>query len=116
MADWKDILADNDEVTSDNDSLSKMDQPKGETKKDTTDNIDEKSFDSDAMEGLAKVQDPEKVKQLVRQLKQSLKKQIKKKQERKNKRKIKIIEWTIYAVLLLLLLCIAGFFLIRIYI
>jgi len=112
MGDWKDILADSEEPLSEEDLLKYLEKTSGE-KTDLTDELDEGSFESDAIEGLQKIQDTEKVKKHVKQLKQKLQQQLQSKKQRNEKGKIKDFQWMIITLLILLFICIVSYLLIR---
>ncbi len=66
-------------------------------------------FMNDAVEGLQQMKDKRDIKDYVQQLNDQLHKQTAAKQKRKNKRKFKQQDWIMMAVIILLLLCMLGF-------
>lgn len=70
-------------------------------------------FVNDAIEGLQKVDSQRKIEALVEQLNSDLQKKLQVKKARKEKRKIKEHPWVYFAVILIILLAIAGWFVIH---
>lgn len=70
-------------------------------------------FVNEAIEGLQHFKDPEQVKLYMEQLNRQLQKQTDKKLLRRNKRKLKDQNWLTVAILVVLLLCVAGYLLIH---
>jgi len=112
MGDWKDILSDSEEPLSEEDLLKYLEKTSGE-KRHLVDDLEEGSFESDAIEGLQKIQDTEKVKKHVKQLKQKLQQELQSKKQRNEKGKIKDFQWMIITLLILLFICIVGYLLIK---
>jgi len=75
--------------------------------------IGQDCFEYDALQGLAQVKNKENVTAHVNHLKGKLR-QLTVKKSRKHKEKIKVSEWLILAILLLLFICVAGFIMISI--
>ncbi len=71
--------------------------------------MEEDDFMSDAVEGLQSVKDKNNLASLVLQLNADLKKQVNNKKARKEKRNIKEQPWIYFALVLLLLLIVAGY-------
>ncbi len=66
-------------------------------------------FVNDAVEGLQQVTNPAALNDYVKSLNQNLHKQLASRNKHKEKRKIKGLSWIITAVVILLLLCLAGY-------
>ncbi len=69
-------------------------------------------FVNDAIEGLQHFKDPELIKEYIAELNRQVQKQTAKKNEKKTKRRLKDQNWLVIAILAILFLCIAGYFLI----
>ena len=114
MADWKDILSDNNEQLSDEDLLKYLDNNTPEKEKYA---IEKKlvatSFESDAIDGLQQIKNPERIKNHVNQLNQKLHQQLHTKKHKKQKRNIKDFQWIILAIIILLFICIMGYLVIH---
>lgn len=109
MADWKDILSDNEEQLSDEELLKYLDDNiREEDKYFIEKKINNSAFESDALQGLSQVQNKENLKKQVSQLNQKLY-QLTSKKTRKEKRKINIYQWIILTILILLFVCIIGY-------
>ena len=78
--------------------------------------LNDNSFADDAVEGLGQVGDQKKLLEYVDQLNQELHRQLDR--SRKNRARKKLFEypWIYLAVILILVLCVIGFLLIRMYI
>lgn len=114
MADWKDILADNNEPLSDEDVLKYLDGTTPEKEKYAIERkIANTSFESDAIDGLQQIKNPERLKDHVNQLNQKLHQQLRTKKHRKQKRNIKDFQWTIFAIIILLFICIISYLVIH---
>ena len=113
MADLKDILNHEDELN--NEELMKYlhgnasDEERFAIEKHMADD----SFVNDAVEGLQNFTDPVQVSEYVEQLNKQLQKHTAQKLIRKKKRKLKEQNWLIIAILAILALCVAGYFLIH---
>ena len=67
---------------------------------------------NDAVEGLESFNDNKNVALFAEQLNRNLQKQLQKKKQRKDKRRITNIQWMFFAIVLILLIAIIGFFVI----
>jgi hypothetical protein len=90
-----------------NGSLS--DEEKHEVEKWMADN----RIGSDAIEGLQNIKDKKDLPLYVEQLNKNLQEQLQKKKEQREQRTLKEPPWIYFAVILVLLLCIVGFFVLR---
>lgn len=109
MADWKDILSENEEQLSEEELLKYLDSNISEEEKYSIEKkINNSPFETDAFQGLSQVQNKDNLKKQVNQLNQKLH-QLTAKKPRKEKRKIKIFEWIILAILILLFICIISY-------
>jgi len=68
---------------------------------------------NDAMEGLQGVRDKKDIQTYVEQLNRGLQKSLTKKRQRREKRKLKEGPWGYVAILVIILLCIAGYFVVK---
>jgi len=115
MADWKDILSDNAEPLSDEELLQYLDNAIPEEEKHAIEKkLADGSFESDALDGLAQLKSTDAVKRNVSQLNKKLQQQLQDKKQRQQKRKFKEMEWIVFAILILLLICVIGYAVIRI--
>jgi len=115
MADWKDILSDKEEQLTGEELLRYLHHDIPEHEKDLIEKkIQSGAFESDALEGLSRVQSQETIQKHVGQLHLKLR-QLTAKKTRKEKEKIKIFEWMILAILILLFICIISFIIITLH-
>lgn len=113
MTNWKDIFKKETDLS--NEELLKY------LGKDISDNemnaIEQKmatsDFENDAIEGLAQFKSKENIIAITNSLNQQLKKQVSKARKRNKKRKIQDQQWLIVAILVVLLLSVAGYLLIH---
>jgi len=68
---------------------------------------------SDAVEGLENMKEKKNLQQYVDQLNKNLQSQLQKKKQRKNKMRLKQYPWIYLTIVIILLLCIIGFFVLR---
>src|SRR4051794_7931812 len=115
MADWKDILSGNEDQLTEEELLRYLHHDISDHEKDLIEKkILSSPFESDALEGLARVPNQERLQKQVSQLHLKLR-QLTAKKTRKEKEKIKIYEWMILAILILLFLCIITFMIISLH-
>jgi hypothetical protein len=72
-------------------------------------------FMNDALEGLENVKNKQDIQAYVEQLNAALKASLKKKKDRRERRRLKEHPWIYFTIILILLLCMAGYFVIRQY-
>ena len=109
MAEWKNILPDNNEQLSNEDLLKYLDSRTSEEEKYAIEKkFSDTSFESDAIDGLQQIKSQARLKNHVSQLNQKLQQQLISKKHRKQKRKIKDFQWILLAVVILLLLCLIS--------
>jgi Flp pilus assembly protein TadB len=115
MADLKDILSGHNKQLSDEEILKYLQEDILEKEKSAVgEKIHDDPFVADALEGLLRVQNKEKLQNQVNQLNNKLL-QITDKRQRKEKRKINITQWVIVTILFLLIICIISYLLITMY-
>ena len=115
MVDWKDILSENEAQLSDEELLKYLENDIPEEEKYSIEKkINSSPFEADALQGLAQVQDKDNLKKHVSQLNKKLQ-QLTAKRQRKEKRKIRIFEWIILAIILLLFTCIISYIIISLH-
>src|SRR4051794_25431370 len=115
MADWKDILSGNEEKLTEEELLSYLHHDISDHEKELIEKkIFSGPFESDAFEGLSRVSNPARLQKHVGQLHLKLR-QLTAKKTRKEKEKIKIYEWMILAILILLFLCVLSFIIISLH-
>ena len=116
MADWKDILSENEEQPAGdelmqyvNDELSDEEQHAFEKK--TVDS----AFVNDAIEGLSALQNTQSLNQYVHQLNKNLQQQLALKKQRKQKRALAKHPWIIITAIVLLAICVLGYFIVHLH-
>ncbi len=113
MADWKEILSDNDEQLTEAQLLQYLANDVAEAEKDLIERkISNSAFETDALQGLLQVKDKAQLQQDLKHLHQKLQ-QLTAKRQRKEKRTIKIFEWIVLAIILLLFVCVIGYIIIN---
>ncbi len=113
MADWKEILSDDNEQLSEEELLRYLDENTPEEEKlAIKKRAEDTAFERDALEGLQKIK-TERVKRDVKLLNQKLHHQLQSKKHRQEKGKIKDFQLIIFAILILLLISILGYVVIR---
>ncbi len=115
MTDLKDILEQDDELNTEELMRYLQGNASDEERFAIEKQMAESTFVNEAIEGLQNFKDPKQVAEYVEQLNRQLQKQTTKKAARKNKRKLKDENWLVIAILAILFLCIAGYFLIHFY-
>ena len=78
--------------------------------------LNDNSFADDAVEGLGQVGDQKKLLEYVEQLNQELHRQLDRSRKNRTRKKLFEYPWIYLAVILILVLCVIGFLLIRMYI
>jgi hypothetical protein len=112
MTDLKDILNHDDELSSE-ELLRYLQGNATEEERFAIENqMADSEFISEAVEGLQNFKDPAQVTEYVEQLNRQLQKHTAKKISKKKKRKLKEQNWLVIAILSILALCIAGFFIV----
>ncbi len=106
MADWKDILDDNERSLSDDELLQYIHDKTVQTDKQQIEDIATDNFESDALEGMKMMQNPEHAKQQVAILKKQLHKHLRSRTKRTNKSPKADAHFIIYAIVILLLTCV----------
>jgi len=116
MADLRDILSDDEEQLN-NDELMKYldDNLSDEQKREFEKKIETSDFVNDAMEGLKSFKNKQNLDNYVNQINKNLDKQLQLKKQRNEKRKIKHISWIVLSIVLILFICIIGYFLIHLF-
>jgi ferric-dicitrate binding protein FerR (iron transport regulator) len=115
MSDLRNILSHNEELS--NEELLRY--LEGKASEEERHAIEKKMADSDfvndAVEGLQQFPSTREVRYLTEQLNRQLNKETASTQLKKRRRGIKEQPWTLVAIVAVLLLCVLGFFVIRIY-
>ena len=115
MANWKDILSNNEEQLTEEELLKYLDDDIADEEKLLIENkINNSPFEADALQGLLQVENKVNLPKHVKQLNQKLQ-QLTAKRQRKEKRKIRIFEWMVLALLILLFTCIIGYIIIHLH-
>lgn len=116
MGEWKEILSDNEEQTSDEDLLKYLDENTSEEEKYLIEKkLSKSSFESDAAEGLQKIKEPGHLQSHVNQLNKKLHQQLAFRKRRKEKGKVIKFRWILLAILILLFICTIGYVIIRLH-
>lgn len=111
MDDWKNILFENDEQISEEELLKYFSNDVSEEEKCALEKKMSSPFETDAVQGLSQVQNKQSIEKHVGQLNRNLR-QLTAKRPHKLKQKIKVFEWSLLALLLLLFICVIGFIII----
>lgn len=117
MPDWKDILSDSEEQPAGDELLNYLtnnlsDDEKHEFEMKTIDSV----FVNDALEGLNNLENKERLNQYVSQLNKNLQQQLATKRQRKHKRAIAKNPWVYITAVILLAVCVIGYYLIHLHI
>jgi hypothetical protein len=113
MSDLKNILANSEEMN-EHDLLKYLEGNATDAEmRAIEEQMADAGFVDDAIEGLQAIGDKKKLLQLKEQLNQQLKKATSKKEQIKKRRGIKDQQWLIVAVLVIILLTVAGYLLIH---
>ena len=114
MADWKDILIDDERPLSDDELLQYISAQTVAADKQQIMDIATDDFEKDALEGLQKLKSPGDTPKHVAKLNQQLKTQLSSSKKQRNQRtKNKDMQWILFAVILLLVTCVLAFIVIR---
>lgn len=116
MADLRDILSGNDEQLNEdelvnylNDNLSEQDKHAIEEK------MAGSPFVNDAVDGLKEFKSKQQLNDTIKQLNKSLEKQLAEKKLRKSKHEFKDLPLLLLTAIIILLICIVGYFVIHLY-
>lgn len=117
MPDWKDILSDSEEQPAGDELLNYLtkdlsDDEKHEFEMKTIDS----AFVNDAVDGLGSLENKERLNQYVNQLNKNLQQQLATKRQRKHKRAIAKNPWVYITAVILLAICVIGYYLIHLHI
>lgn len=116
MADWKDILSDDDEHPNEEELINYVGDHLSEEEKYALEKkIIDSSFTSDAVEGLQTFDKKSNLYDYVQQLNKNLNHQLSSKKERKEKRRLKDNPWVTITIIVLLAICILGYYLIHLH-
>ena len=116
MADWKDILSENDEDLKSDELINYVEDNLSEEEKHAFEKkVIDSSFVNDAIDGLQKFNRKEDLNEYVQQLNKDLSKQLAAKKQRKQKRKLKENPWIIVTIVILLAICILGYYLVHLH-
>lgn len=113
MADLKDILNTDDDMNPEELMKYLRGNASEEERFAVEKQMADSSFMDDAVEGLQHFRDPEDAKKYAEQLNRQLQKYTAVRQARKKRRKFRDQNWLIVAILVILLLCVAGYLLIH---
>ena len=109
MAEWKDILNDNERSLSDEELLSYINEQTSASDKKRIAELAIDSFENDALEGLQGITNPGVTRKHVAELKQDLQKKLRSKKGKRFRKKTSEMQWIIFAAVLLLLVVILTF-------
>ncbi len=114
MADWNDILNNSEEPLKDDELINYVeDNLSEEEKHDFEKKLVDSSFMNDAVEGLHHFNTKQQLNQYVLQINKNLQSQLDAKKQRRKKRRLKDNPWTVISILILLAICIIGYFVIH---
>ena len=115
MAEAENILTNGDNVTEE----QLMDYLKGNLSGDSLHEVEklmaDSAFVNDAIEGLQNFPQNKNLEEYVAQLNKQLHQQLDNRKQQKERRKIKDLQWPLIAVVIILLLCLAGYIVLRMY-
>jgi len=116
MADWRDILSDEEEQLNQDELMNYLDgnlseQEKHAFKKKTANS----PFVNDAVEGLQEFKNKQELEKHVNDLNTKLKQQLKSRQHHKLRPKLTSNTWLIIATLIILAICVICYFIIHLY-
>ncbi len=114
MTDWKDILPGKEELLTDEDLLKYLHQNISKEEKDGFEKKMTGSFESDAIDGLQQIKDKTSLENHVKQLHQKLPQLLRTKKKRPEKKLLQDFQWIILTLVLLLFICVLGYFIIHI--
>lgn len=114
MTDWKDILPGKEELLTDEDLLKYLHENISEEEKDDFEKKIISSFESDALDGLQQIKDKDQLQNHVKQLHKKLPQLLRSKKKRPEKKLLQNFQWIILTLVLLLFICVLGYFIIHI--
>ena len=114
MADWKDILSNNEEPLNEEDLKSYLQGDLTEQQKNSVEQKTSNSpFDNDALEGLQQFKNKQKLDDYVNQLNKNLHQQLSARKQRNERRRLKDNPWFILSIIIILSICIIAFYVVR---
>ena len=114
MADWKDILNNEERTLGEDELLQYINGNTLPEQKQQIENLASDSFEADALEGIQKLQNPTNAKQHAAALKTQLRKHLRSKKRRKTKTPNGDAQFIVYAVIILLLICILVYTVVKV--
>jgi hypothetical protein len=116
MADLRDILSDDEEQLNEDELMKYLDNNLSEEEKlEFEKRFAASSFENDAVDGLKSFKNKQSLNDYVNQINRNLDKQLQLKKQKNEKRKIKDFSWIILTVILILFICVIGYFVIHLY-
>ena len=116
MADWHDILNDDEEQLSQEELMKYLDPSLSEAEKHAIEKkLVNAQFEEEALEGLENFDNSSKLNDYVHQLNKNLQQQLSQKKQRKEKRKIKDISWIIITAVIILAICVLAYVMIHLH-
>jgi anti-sigma factor RsiW len=116
MGDLKDILSNEEEQVNEDELMNYLEGNLSEEEKHAFERkTSDSSFASDALEGLQQFKNKNKLDEYVSQLNKNLQEQLTARKQRNNKRRLKYNQWFLLTIVVILALCVLGYFIISIY-
>jgi hypothetical protein len=116
MPDLNDIFSEDEDMLSDDELLKYLDEKTPEEEKHALEKkMPSSAFENEAIEGLQKFRNKQKLDDYVKQLNKNLHQQIAARKQAKRSRKIKELPMIILVVVIILAICILGYIVIHLY-
>ncbi len=115
MADWKDILNNDERPLSEEDLLNYLNTNTSEIDKKQIEEIASEDFEADALEGLKLLPNTDVTQKHVATLKHQLRKQLRSKKFKLPRKTNNEMQWILYTAILLLLTCVLAYVVIRMF-
>ena len=115
MADWKDILNNDERPLSEEDLLNYLNKNTSEIDKKQIEEIATEDFEADALEGLKLLPNADVTQNHVAALKHQLQKQLRNKKLKRARKPNNEMQWILYTAILLLLTCVLAYVVIRMF-
>lgn len=116
MADWRDILSDEEEQLNHDELMNYLDGNLSEQEKHSFEKKAANSpFVNDAVEGLQEFKNKQQLEEHVKEINIKLKQQLKSRQHRKQRPEITDNTWLIISTLIILAICVICYFIIHLY-
>ncbi len=115
MADWRDILDNDERQLSEEDLFNYLNTKTSEIDKKQIEDIATENFEVDALEGLKLLPNTQNTEKLVATLKHQLQKQLRSKKYKLPRKTNNEMHWILYTVIVILLICVLAYVVIRLF-